>query len=167
MLCTPPAFILSQDQTLEIIVLKHPEGWFNLLSSLALSFFYFCLSSILICKNFRDPFQAVRFVLLSCCSIFKDHSSTRFRASTFLLYHFVPRLSSLFSKLFSTFFKVAQALSFACPLTLQFRHPCGQLSYYTTFPPLCQELFFIFSAFFSFSALQTVFIRHFVRLLGR
>ena len=32
---------------------------------------------------------------------------------------------------------------------------------------LCQELFSLFSPFFTFSALQTVFVRHFVRLFGR
>ena len=31
----------------------------------------------------------------------------------------------------------------------------------------CQELFLLFSPFFTFLALQTVFVRHFVRLFGR
>ena len=103
MLCTPPAFILSQDQTLEIIVLKHPEGWSNLLSSLALSFFYFCLSSILICKNFRDPFQALySFVLLSCCSIFKDHSPPLLRQLDYYT-TFFPACQYLLQKFFQLF----------------------------------------------------------------
>ena len=98
-LCTPPAFILSQDQTLEIIVLKHPFGWFNLLPSLALSFFYFCLSSILICKNFPRSVSSfiLCFVLLSCCSIFKDHfSSTRFARRPFYYTTFLRVCQDLF-----------------------------------------------------------------------
>ena len=108
MLCTPPAFILSQDQTLEIIVLKHRSlcDPISLLSSLALSFFYFLLSSILICKNFRDPFQAFRFVLLSCCSIFKDHFGQPLsRADLSIIPHLI-RFVNTFFKSFSGFFKV-------------------------------------------------------------
>ncbi len=38
-------------------------GWSNLLSSLALSFFYFCLSSILIQRIVRDPFRTYLYAL--------------------------------------------------------------------------------------------------------
>ena len=111
-LCTPPAFILSQDQTLEIIVLKQPRSPSVdpiLLSSLALSFFYFCLSSILILR-----ISEIRFKLFSLCTsllLFNFQRSFRprnaFRAATFLFYHFCPALSSTFLKFFKVFSKWA------------------------------------------------------------
>ena len=53
-LCTPPAFILSQDQTLEIIVLNHPKGCFNLFCFrvLLLASFTFFKSSNFLLKEF-------------------------------------------------------------------------------------------------------------------
>ena len=103
MLCTPPAFILSQDQTLEIIVLKHPSGWFNLLSSLALSFFTFVwvvFSSVRIFE-IRSHILFICFVLLSCCSIFNDHFSRYpLLRTAWLLYHIIFRLSIPFWKVF-------------------------------------------------------------------
>ncbi|MBE6602692.1 MAG: hypothetical protein E7637_09375, partial [Ruminococcaceae bacterium] len=44
------------------------------------------------------------FVLLSCCSIFKDHFATAL-AATLLLYHIHSALSIPFAKVFSNFFK--------------------------------------------------------------
>ena len=75
---------------------------------LLLASFTFCLSSILIQRIVRDPFRTyfICFVLLSCCSIFKDHFPAPAIAATLLLYHFLPRLSIPFSKVFSPFFKV-------------------------------------------------------------
>jgi len=79
----------------------------SLLSSSALSFFYFCLSSILVLEFPRS---------VSSCSLctslllfnFQRSSlpfgSAHALASTFLLYHFLPRLSIPFSKLFSKSF---------------------------------------------------------------
>ena len=80
-----------------------------MLSSLALSFFYFCLSSILICKNFRDPFQALySFVLLSCCSIFKDHSPPLLRQLDYYT-TFFPACQYLLQKFFQLFSKFFQS----------------------------------------------------------
>ena len=106
MLCTPPAFILSQDQTLEIIVLKHRllcDPIF-LLSSLALSFFYFCLSSILICKNFRDPFQASYIALyFSLVVQFSRIISLPFLRQLDYYTTFFPVCQYLFQKFFDFF----------------------------------------------------------------
>ena len=66
-LCTPPAFILSQDQTLELIVLKSLFRVFQSVRAFFLSFFYFCLSSILFQNFTRSFFRTIfcfRFVLL-------------------------------------------------------------------------------------------------------
>ena len=76
---------------------------FNLTSSIALSFFYFCWVVFSSVRISEIRFKLVRFVLLSCCSIFKDQFAVAL-ASTFLLYHFVIRLSIPFWKVFSSFF---------------------------------------------------------------
>ncbi|MBR3893648.1 MAG: hypothetical protein IKJ35_00725, partial [Clostridia bacterium] len=89
-------------------VLKHGSlrDPISLLSSLALSFFYFCLSSILICKNFRDPFQAFFALYFSLVVQFSKIICQRaIGVPTFLLYHIGSALSIPFSKLFSSFFK--------------------------------------------------------------
>ena len=117
-LCTPPAFILSQDQTLEYFVLYHPLGCNNH-SSFLLASFTFCLSSILF-RIFNEIsfalyshlFDQVRFVLpsISCCSIFNDRYSLSLKFYTAsLLYHirypFVKYFFQLFSNFFISFFR--------------------------------------------------------------
>ena len=104
------------------------KGWFNLLPSLALSFFYFCLSSILILRISEIRFKLSRFVLLSCCSIFKDHFAPAFAAAR-ILYHFSSPLSIPFAKVFHLFFRFFQGSSWQPPflrtawlLYHQFRH---------------------------------------------
>ena len=131
-LCTPPAFILSQDQTLEIIVLKHrllcdPI----LLSSLALSFFYFCLSSILICKNFRDPFQAFLALYFSLVVQFSRIICHRFCGDLSIIplsFRFVNTFCKSFFNFFQSFFKVVCGG----------RPSCGRLAYYNTLHKICQ-----------------------------
>ena len=143
MLCTPPAFILSQDQTLEIIVLKHNLSAVvqSLLSSSALSFFYFCLSSILFVR-----ISEIRFKLFALYfSLVVQFSRIICRRSCVDL-SIIPLSFSLvntFSKSFSTFFKV-----FSSSRKQLGRSPCGQLVYYTLFSIKCQHLF---SFFFTFS----------------
>ena len=108
MLCTPPAFILSQDQTLEIIVLKHGSCRDPiLLSSLALSFFYFCLSSILICKNFRDPFQAF---LSLCTSLLLFNFQGSFQPPLLRRPQYYTTFLPACQYLFQKFFEFFQAL---------------------------------------------------------
>ena len=120
MLCTPPAFILSQDQTLEIIVLKHQglPRWSNLLSSLALSFFYFCLSSILILRISEIRFKLLFALYFSLVVQFSRIISPPLLRqleyyTTFL--RLCQYLSQKFFHLFSGFFKaedLRQALLF-------------------------------------------------------
>ena len=69
--------------------------------------------------------------------------------------------------LFSTFFKKFFGLVRAslCAISLALLAVSLHIILHTM--SFCQELFLLFSPFFTFSALQTVFIRHFVRLFGR
>ena len=91
-LCTPPAFILSQDQTLELIVLKSLlQEVFQSVRAFFLSFFYFCLSSILFQNFTRSFFRTILFSLctssISCCSIFNDQFRCPSKYTALLLYH--------------------------------------------------------------------------------
>ena len=156
MLCTPPAFILSQDQTLEIIVSKHGfcRDLIFLLSSLALSFFYFLLSSILICKNFRDPFQAFIALYFSLVVQFSkiilgqlafarrpSYYTTSFSACQYLF------------KTFSSFLKFFDPSS--SNVVFPTLRDCGEPNYSTTFLICCQELFYIFWYFVDLSKTTT------------
>ena len=75
-LCTPPALILSQDQTLEIWYLNSPAGdKIKSRACLALSLLFFR-----VVFSFRiDKFQHLRALYSSYCSIFKDHFVRHFR----------------------------------------------------------------------------------------
>ena len=165
MLCTPPAFILSQDQTLEIIVSKRRSlcDLIFLLSSLALSFFYFLLSSILICKNF--PRSVSSFSLCTSLLLFNFQWSVFVSLSRDLV--IIPHRSAFVNTFFETFLKSFLRLAFAQLWAILLPPSLGEPVYYTTSLASCQELFLLFSPFFTFLALQTVFIRHFVRLFGR
>ena len=119
-----------------------------LLSSFALSIFYFCLSSILV-RIVRDPFAHtfICFVLLSCCSIFKDHLASAI-AATFKVYHIPHRLSIPFLKLFSSF-----SSFFACPViswALRFWVSPIMIPQTTFFVKHFFEVFFIFLIFGKF-----------------
>ena len=74
MLCTPPAFILSQDQTLDIIVSKQPKliqsVYIELLLLAILLFVWVVFSFELF--EIQYTYYFFSFVLLSCCSIFND-----------------------------------------------------------------------------------------------
>ena len=136
MLCTPPAFILSQDQTLEIILLY--LAFASLQSFLSSCFLLASLTLLSIYNSLTRMYFALLFcfVLLSCCSIFNDHPSA-FLRTALLLYHNHSPLSIPFFKLFSNFFKVL----FGGPAV----RPRGQLVYFTTPPSFCQAFFWIFS----------------------
>ena len=113
MLCTPPAFILSQDQTLENIVYLSPsylgaKSYFRAFVALLL---LLCLSSILNlnCSSLH------RTLCLLCTYLFVVQFSMTVRsafasllasalAATLLLYHTAFPLSIPFLKVFSTFF---------------------------------------------------------------
>ena len=157
MLCTPPAFILSQDQTLEIIVSKRKpfDPRSNRFRVLLLAL-YFCLSSILILRIVRDPFAHtfICFVLLSCCSIFKDHVCLRSCGDLNSIPHPLPFVNTFF-KTFSSFFR---------GLNLSDRFVgspfLGEPYYDTTISLFCQAFFSIFLIFFDFWNFFTVSLRH-------
>ena len=146
MLCTPPAFILSQDQTLEIIVSKH--GYCRdpiLLSSLALSFFYFCWVVFSSVRIFRDPFQAVRFVLLSCCSIFNDQFCLAFARPCYY-----TTFTWLCQALFKNFFKFFSGSSCQLPCYPN-SHPLGVSLYIILLlPHFVKNFFYFFPLFLPF-----------------
>ena len=113
MLCTPPAFILSQDQTLEIIVLKHNLSAViqSLLSSSALSFFYFCLSSILFVRisEIRFKLFALYFSLVVQFSRIICRRSCVDLSIIPLSFSLVNTFSESFFNFFQGFFKLLKA----------------------------------------------------------
>ena len=119
-----------------------PRDLISLLSSLALSFFYFCWVVFSSVRIFRDPFQAVRFVLLSCCSIFNDQFASLSRDLVIIPHRpaFVNPFFQLFLKSFSGSSALPSVL-FPCP-------PCGEPPYYTTYHVLLSRTFFTFFPFF-------------------
>ena len=130
---------------------------------LLLASFTFCLSSILIQRIVRDPFRTylICFVLLSCCSIFKDHSAPAF-AATPLLYHFLRLLSSPFLQVFSNFFQTLvhdrRAVFFASP-----RFGRAWLLYY--FSRFLSTVFLNFFVFFHLLVICTIIQKNIVRRL--
>ena len=124
-----------------------------LLSSLALSFFTF----VWVVFSFKELFE-IRFAhtYMLCTSLLLFNFQGSFAAAcaaTLLLYHFFPRLSIPFLKVFSTFFKFLLTRS----ESLQYCHRSrGQLTYSITFIPVCQEFFYLFSSFFIFLSLCIV-----------
>ena len=102
-LCTPPALILSQDQTLEIFVF-HPIGEDRLKSIpslIALSLPFLELYSLSELRDVLSHLHALYFI--SYCSIFKDHFAAAF-ATARLLYHIKLGLSTPFSNFFMNIF---------------------------------------------------------------
>ena len=144
-LCTPPALILSQDQTLEIMVSKRlGEESIKSISSLIahLLFFRVCISLSELSRCSAQSTHISRcvlcFILISYCSIFKDRSATSIsRGDLFIIPHqfaLVNRFLKLFSKNFFDF-------DLAAVLYHRF---FAAVAYYITFTFLCQPLFFNF-----------------------
>ena len=115
-LCTPPAFILSQDQTLECWYLQSSfSNSINQYPSFNLALYFLRVNSFPILKKELSRFR--RTVLLfsffrtiDCCSIFKDHRlfRTGFSASrltAYLLYHILSFLSTPFFNFFTFLFR--------------------------------------------------------------
>ena len=145
-LSTPPAFILSQDQTLNKMVSKQPHSCPN----------HFIEVSFL---NFKDKKSTSPFILMkdSCvllvlrvCSLFNlqgampspaQSVSKLFSVGGASLYHQSSCLSSPFFNFLKISFEPASGL-----------HPSArsrELCYLTTARPLCQELFRLPANFFS------------------
>ena len=119
MLCTPPAFILSQDQTLECLYLILPKKGQILIRAWLL--FTFCLSSIsLRIFEFRSRTHTwispcSMLVLSSCCSIFNDRFSLRSLRRSTIISHRQPLVNPFF-EIFSNFFDFFEE----CPQSLDF-----------------------------------------------
>ena len=135
-------------------------------SSLALSFFYFCLSSILIQRIFEIR-SHILYMLCTSLLLFNFQRSFRLaplsRRATLLLYHFPSSLSIPFLNFFKKFFQGSSILSLAVSPTPSRSEPV----YYTTARSFCQALFYTFSPFSSFLVPSTIPMRHFIRLFGR
>ena len=124
MLCTPPAFILSQDQTLENIVYLSPsflgaKSYFRAFVALLL---LLCLSSILNlnCSSLHRTFVFALYLSL-CCSIFNDRSlgfrlasRLRSRGDLVIISHCLPFVNTFFESFFNffRFFSVPSETSF-------------------------------------------------------
>ena len=145
----PPAFVLSQDQTLKTIVSKHSRVQTLFLSSLAQILILTLLRFVNFEKYFTSQSNYRFFVCLLRCLIFKVRValSDRFRSivATCLSYHTFKLLSRLFLPRPGSFAKRCPHASFKPFL---FRSSVRQLCYNTTIPPLCQLLFQKFLIFF-------------------
>ena len=131
-LCTPPAFILSQDQTLDqLYQIILPDAS---ISRACLSLFaYFCLSSILFritrsCFTQLTVFFIRLFALyLSlCCSIFNDRSLPALANSFAIISQPFPFVNPFFS-LFHFFIFLSCELSEASSLQVLFSRFCFRL----------------------------------------
>ena len=130
MLSVPPAFVLSQDQTLYlscILILFFWEIWSQFLHCRAASFFSLCLTSLLLVSskqfprvlcfsllfNFQDTvrflFKALNYyitLLKACQALFENifyflsGSLPPSRQATCLFYHLFPSLSTLFLRFY-------------------------------------------------------------------
>ena len=105
MLCTPPAFILSQDQTLKQIVYLPPK-WLDSVWAIYLSFFYFlelCYFTLSFWQICISHLLNLLCTSIFCCSIVKVQSLSLAYARACLLYHSLFCLSRGFLKLFQVF----------------------------------------------------------------
>ena len=140
MLCTPPALILSQDQTLEIMVSKRPgEGSIKSISSLIahLLFFRVVFSLSELSRYFRTCCASYYLSLFNFQRSFRRfRKRPRYYTTFFLTCQY---LFQNFFKFFSGFFKLVRSQYPNRSLFL--REPL----YITTFSPLCQEVFWNFS----------------------
>ena len=103
-LCTPPAFILSQDQTLKQIV-YHPPKWFDSFELFILAFFTFLeLCSLWFWQILYSHFAFLLCTSIFCCSIVKFQFAPRFRVSLSIIslsIRLVKRFFEFFSQIFS------------------------------------------------------------------
>ena len=131
MLSTPPAFILSQDQTLKINLIQFK---INILANLSLLLFY-KVSSLNI-KTFLESFKVV--------SLFNYQGSLLLsRRSASLFYQSFYHLSRAFFIFLNSFFKNLKAI------LCHFQIFCSlkQLVYNSILSAVCQQVFLYFYCF--------------------
>ena len=139
-LCTPPAFILSQDQTLENFISYTGLPAYDLLSS------YSFLASFTLLSIYNSLTRfALAFLLCTYLLLFNfqwplpplSRQLDYYTTSLFLCQYLFLNFFAFFSRFFDSDLEL-QLLT--CPL--------GQLSYFTTSLFICQYLFFNFYPFF-------------------
>ena len=132
MLCTPPAFILSQDQTLENIVSYHPKVLKSYSRAFVALLLLLCLSSISQFELFEFTSHFVFALYFSLrCSIFND----RFVSASLFSRGDLNIISQRFSFV-NTFFH------FFCIFLFSFQTLfIRALDYFTTLLSFCQALF--------------------------
>ncbi len=123
---TPPAFILSQDQTLNILYLNGTFVPIKSIEAFQLSKESFCLFRL-----FKEPFSgAYLHKLFLHCSIFKVHSLAPFRDSSISLTHFLGLVKRFFE-----IFRISFSIScqfLGCP-SRRFANIPPEISFVNTF----------------------------------
>ena len=139
-LCTPPAFILSQEQTLaQIVSQPSPVKTFISSSALALTLlFRVCVgaresTNIIFSRNFREIRTRFACTHLSCCSIVND----QFLATLLRSLNSIPLPIGFVKRFFKTFFIFLKNIS--QPLVRG-----GSVTYFITILRACQEVYAYF-----------------------
>ena len=142
-LCTPPAFILSQDQTLEQIVSQPFPVKIFYPSALAL-FYFLEYGSMLVkaqnffSRNFREIRTRFLLVLISPVVQLSMINQPHTLAHSLTIISQRLALVNRFLKVFSNFFKLRIGWD-GCP--------GGQLVHYSIIPLICQGFFCVFFSF--------------------
>ena len=153
MLCTPPAFILSQDQTLEKIISYLSYLSYNLFSSYS----FLASFTLLSIYNSFDEICTLLFALyLSLVVQFSMTVRRLFRDSFVIIPHLLPFVNTFFKTFLSFFRGFFKAL-----LVKYFLVPSRRPQYSTTFAPFCQYLFAKFFGFVNNAHTDRPFSRYF------
>ena len=113
-LCTPPAFILSQDQTLEKFISQH----LSVLTTFSSYSFLASFTLLSIYNSFDEiSYFALRNALynLSCCSIFNDRAALVLRDSLTIIPQTFYFVNTFFESFLKKFFKSALPCSRGIP----------------------------------------------------
>ena len=170
MLGTPPAFILSQDQTLEIFYIQSFRTTYLFFRASVLLFYFFvrvlfslwnreflALQFTISCLLFTLYFLSLSYISIWCVVQFsrtkfsEDSSSSAppFSRTACTLYHLSLLLSSGFLKFFWVFFNFFYFISPLTSVKTIFKSPFGRPCYITTFVPFCQPFWGKFLKIFS------------------
>ena len=137
---TPPAFVLSQDQTLKKLYLKHSRASNHFLNHLLLA-----INSRIFVGCFRLRFKQIHKFVKGVLFVFAlfNLQGTVFRSVA--NFDILPQ-KKLFVKMF---FHLFWGFSVVCGPSSRFLTPfIGQLAYYNAVGFICQALFLSFSIYF-------------------
>ena len=138
-LSTPPAFILSQDQTLNKMVSKEPKFFKSSYRSLIHSFKEIksrAFFQALLVRRTSRPFWC--FVFLSRCLIYKVHAPVSQSADVLFILALPDSFVKNFFQVFSELFGSNRLISVLFKLVLVSRL---ELAYFITHTRVCQALF--------------------------